>query len=301
MEKGLRLVLATAFISGVSIFLNRFGVAGMDAGLFTTLKNLIVAVLLISTILIFKEWKSLKELRGKEWGWLVLIGLIGGSIPFLLFFTGLKMTTAAQGSLIHKTMFLWVAVLAGLSLKEKINKNVVIGGALLLTGNIVILKITGLSFGAGDLLILAATLLWAGEIVLAKRLLARSPIPGRVVALGRMGFGVAFLVVYLLITQKTVLITGLTTSSWIWIMVTSAFLFGYVFTFYEGLKTVQAGVATAVLLLGTVVTTLLELAWTGVIAWPEIFGGALILAGAALFIGAGNVLARTSTSGQSRG
>ena len=300
MEKGLRLVLATALISGVSIFLNRFGVAGMDASLFTTLKNVIVAALLISTILTLKEWKSLKELRRKEWGQLALIGFVGGSIPFLLFFTGLKMTTAAQGSLVHKTMFLWVAVLAGLSLKEKINRNVVIGGALLLAGNIVILKITGLSFGAGDLLILAATLLWAGEIVLAKRLLARSPIPGRVVALGRMGFGSAFLLLYLLITKKMTLITGLSSSSWIWVIVTSALLFGYVFTFYEGLKTVQASVATAVLLLGTVVTTLLELAWSGVIAWPEIFGGALILAGTAVFIGTKNILTRTSTSGQSR-
>jgi drug/metabolite transporter (DMT)-like permease len=301
MEKGLRLVLATALISGVSIFLNRFGVAEMDAALFTTLKNLIVAALLISIILILKEWQSIKELSEKEWGWLALIGLVGGSIPFLLFFTGLKMTTAAQGSLVHSTMFLWVALLAGLSLKEKIDRNVVIGGVLLLAGNIVILKITGLSFGVGDVLILAATLLWAAEIVLSKRLLVRSPMPGRVVALGRMGFGAAFLVIYLLMTEKMTLITGLRSSSWIWVMVTSALLFAYVFTFYEGLKTVQASVAAAVLLLGTVVTTILELAWTGVIAWPEIFGGALILVGTIVFIGIKDILARSSMSGQSRG
>ena len=101
MEKGLGLVLGTAVISGVSIFLNKFGVGGMDPAVFTTAKNVLVAVFLISTLLALKEWKTLKSLSGKAWGQLALIGLIGGSIPFLLFFTGLQMTSAAQAGFLH--------------------------------------------------------------------------------------------------------------------------------------------------------------------------------------------------------
>jgi drug/metabolite transporter (DMT)-like permease len=298
MEKGLRLVLITALISGVSVFVNGFGVAGMDAGLFTTLKNVIVAVFLLSAILLLKEWRSLKAVTRREWGSLVLIGLVGGSVPFLLFFTGLQMTSAAQGSLIQKTMFVFVAALAAVTLKEKIDKRMVIGGVLLVLGNLLVLRLTGFTFGAGDLLILAATLFWAGEIVLSKRLLMASKMPGRVVALGRMGFGSLFLLLYLIVTQKITLIAGLSQNSWIWIFVTSALLYGYVFTFYEGLKTVQASVATAVLLLGTVITTLLELAWTGIVSWPQLAGGALIIAGIILFLGNKNTLRlRTSTPG----
>ena len=45
-RKGVGLVLATAIISGVSVFLNSFGVKGLDASFFTTAKNLLVAILL---------------------------------------------------------------------------------------------------------------------------------------------------------------------------------------------------------------------------------------------------------------
>ncbi|MBR9693158.1 DMT family transporter [Candidatus Woesearchaeota archaeon] len=285
-KKGLYLVLATALISGVSIFINKFGVKGMDPALFTTSKNILVAVFLISTVLAMKEWKTLKELSTKAWGQLALIGLIGGSIPFLLFFTGLKMTTAAQAGFLHKTMFIWVGILAAVLLKEKISRNMVIGGVLLLLGNLLVLKITGFEFGFGDFLIILATLLWAGEVTLSRYVLTTlDELPGRVVAFGRMGFGSIYLLLYLAVTGKLQLYAGLSGASWLWILVTGAFLYGYVFTFYEGLKRVPASIATAILLLGTVITTLLNLAWNGTIAWQQIAGSALLLGGVIMFTG----------------
>ncbi len=285
MKKGLALVLGTAVISGVSIFLNKFGIQGLDPAVFTTSKNVLVALFLIATILAMKEWKTLKELKKKEWGQLALIGLIGGSIPFLLFFTGLSMTTAAQAGFLHKTLFIWVGILAALTLKEKISRNMVIGGVLLLLGNLFLLKITGFVFGVGDILILAATLLWAVEITLSRHVLKSiDKLPGRVVAFGRMGFGALFLLLYLAITQKITLIGGLG-SSFVWVIITSVFLYGYVFTFYEGLKLVPASTATAVLLLGTVITTLLNLLWNGTIVWQQVLGSVLLIGGAVTFTG----------------
>ena len=280
-KKGLWLVLGTALISGVSIFLNKFGMKDLDPAVFATSKNILVAVFLISTILVLKEWKTLKELNGKEWLQLATIGLIGGSIPFLLFFTGLQMTSAAQAGFLHKTLFVWVAILATFTLKEKISKNMVIGGVLLLLGNLFILKMTGFAFGFGDVLILLATLLWAGEVTLSRHVLKSiDALPGRVVAFGRMGFGSIFLLAYLLITQKITLIPTMTGSAWLWVLVTGVFLYGYVFTFYEGLKRVPASIATAILLLGTVITTLLNLVWNGTIAWQQVVGSVLLVAGA---------------------
>ncbi len=281
MEKGLWLVLATAVISGFSVFVNKFGVTGLDPALFTTSKNVLVAVFLIATILVMKEWKTVKALQPKQWGQLALIGLIGGSLPFLLFFTGLSLTGAAQAGFLHKTMFLFVAILAAITLKENINRNMVIGGVLLLVGNLFVLKLTGFSFGYGDLLILLATLLWATEVTLSRHVLKSvATLSGRVVAFGRMGFGSLFLLLYLAFTQKLPLVSTMTASGWLWVLVTGAFLYGYVFTFYEGLKTVPASVATAILLLGTVVTTVLELVGNGTVAWQQVVGGCLLLAGA---------------------
>ncbi len=290
VDRGFWFVLATALISGVSIFLNKFGVAGMDAALFTTGKNVLVALLLISTLFFLKERGAVRKLSKRDWSVLALIGLIGGSLPFLLFFTGLQLTSAAQGSLLHKMLFLWVVVLAALTLKERVSKSMVAGILLLLAGNLVLLKLTSFTFGLGDALILAATLFWAAEIVLSKHLLRLDHVSGRIVAAGRMGFGALFLLAYLFATNKLALVATLSSGAWGWIALTSVLLYGYVFTFYEGLKRVPASVAAALLVLGTVVTTFLEFAWTGRITGLQVLGSALLLAGAIAIVGIRTVL-----------
>jgi len=285
-KKGVSLVLGTAVISGVSIFLNKFGVKGFDPAIFTTSKNILVALFLISTLLIMNDWKTLRSLSGKVWVQLATIGLIGGSIPFLLFFTGLKMTTAAQAGFLHKTLFIWVTILAAVTLKEKISKNMMIGGVLLLLGNLFLLKITGWTFSTGDFLIILATLLWSAEITLSKYVFTSiKDLPGRVVAFGRMGFGSLFLLLYLAATEKITLYSTFSGTQWLWITFTGALLYGYVFTFYEGLKEVKASVAAAILLLGTVITTLLNLLWTQSIGFHQLAGGLFLIAGALTFVG----------------
>ena len=104
MKKGFLLVLLTAIISGVSIFLNSFGVKGINPFIFTGMKNFIVGMLLLSIILSFKYFNELKNLKRKDWQDLILIGFIGGSIPFLLFFKGLQLINGVQAAFVHKTM-----------------------------------------------------------------------------------------------------------------------------------------------------------------------------------------------------
>jgi len=277
-KKGLGFVLGTAIISGVSIFINKFGVQGIDSSLFTGAKNVVVAIFLFSLILLAKDFKKLKELKLKDYAKLFLIGLLGGSIPFLLFFKGLQMTTASQGAFVHKTMFAWVAVLALVFLKEKLDKGIIIGAVLLLLGNFFLLKMNGFVFTTGDLLILAATLLWSTETIISKQ--ALNTIDSKVVAFGRMFFGSLIILVFLIITNKISLISTLTGTHWLWILVTSAFLFGYVFTWYSGLKTIKASVATSVLLLGSVITTALNHLFAGAVIVPaQIIGITLLVLG----------------------
>src|SRR3989338_4101548 len=111
-ESALFLVLATAFISGFSIFINKFGVAGINSSIFTFGKNTAVAIFLLSIILMTGNFRKFADLKRKQWLDLAAVGLIGGSIPFLLFFRGLQLTSAAAGSFIQKMMFIFVAVTA---------------------------------------------------------------------------------------------------------------------------------------------------------------------------------------------
>lgn len=260
-QRGLILVFFTALISGFSIFINKFGVSETNPYIFVWLKNTVVVVFLLSTILLINKFKELVRLKRNHWIKLSLIGLIGGSIPFLLFFKGLQLTDAASASFIHKTMFVFVTVLALFFLKEKIDRRIIIASILILAGNLFILKLKTFSFNNGDMLILIATILWSMEVTLSKYTL--NELSGEIVAFGRMFFGSVFILLFLLATGNIKDITSITSPQIAWVMLTSVFLFLYVFTFYNGLKLVKAHVAASVLLLGSLITMLLSIAYFG--------------------------------------
>src|SRR3989338_7654229 len=233
-KRGLMLVFLTAIISGFSIFINKFGIAGINSDIFTFSKNTVVAVFLFTVIISLGNFKELKELTKKQWLLLASIGLIGGSIPFLLFFRGLQLTSSSMGSLVHKTMFVYVGIFAVIFLKEKLSKKIIIPALLLLTGNLIILKINTFSFNYGDLLILIAALFWAAENTLSKHVLKE--LSGNIVAFGRMFFGSLFILIYLAATKEIFLIKTMGVEQMTWIIVTSLILLGYVLAWYNGLK-----------------------------------------------------------------
>jgi drug/metabolite transporter (DMT)-like permease len=274
-NKGYLLVLGTAIISGVSIFINQFGVKVVNSNIFAGLKNVVVAVILLCLIFWFKEWKLLAKLKIKEWLTLVLIGLVGGSIPFLLFFKGLALTGGTMTSFVHKTMFVYVIILAILFLKEKVNKNLVIGASLLLLGNMLILKIFGgFQFGYGELLVFFATLFWAVEQIISKKALEN--ISPKVVAWGRMFFGFLFIFVFWGATGQIKLLGSLDVGQLSWVWITAVFLLGYVLTWYAGLKYIKVSTAACILSLGAPITSLLEMAQKGIFDW-QIFSGSLLM------------------------
>lgn len=277
MKKGLILVFSTAIISGFSIFINKYSVSVIDPYVFTFLKNGLVALMLCVIIAAVKERQTLKNLTKKQWFLLLTIGLIGGAIPFLLFFKGLALTSAAQGGFIHKTMFIYILILAAIFLKEKISKNFLIGALLLLLGSLLTLKKLPVSFGRGDILVFLAAIFWAIENVISKYVLRN--LSGKITAWGRMFFGSIFIAIYLGLSGQLSLLEQLTFRQIGWTIITAVLLFGYVITWYSGLKHISVSLAAAVLMLGSPITTALAFASGTKIAPKDIASGLLILAG----------------------
>ena len=279
MEKkyGVLLVFLTAIISGVSIFTNKYGVSKVEPYTFTFLKNVLVAIFLLSLVLFTKELKT-TNLKKKQVYQLILIGLIGGSIPFLLFFKGLSMTSASVGGFIHKTLFIFASFFALIFLKEKIPKKMLIIALILIIGNFLLLNLKSFSFGIGEFLILIATVMWGLENVISKNILKQ--LSGNLVALGRMFFGSLFILLFLIVTNKINIISSLTYNDVIWILLTSILLLFFVITYYNGLKYIKVSVATSILLLGSTITTLLSYLVSNYnISINELFGMVLILVG----------------------
>lgn len=251
------LAVATAIISGISSFVNKFAVSTFsNPVLFTTVKNSLVALFFLGIFLAIRRWTELKKLNRKQWIKLSLIGAIGGSLPFALFFTGLSQTSAINGSLIHKTLFIFVALFAIPFLKEKLVWQQWLGVAIIFGSNLLIGGFSGFSFNLGELMILGATILWAIENIIAKKALA--DISSLTVASARMIFGSVLLSIYILLTGGFGQVTSIGNTQWLWILLTSIFLLGYVLTWYSALKYAPASYVATILTTSTIVTNILS-------------------------------------------
>jgi drug/metabolite transporter (DMT)-like permease len=257
LRTGILLALGTALISGVSNFVAKASVTVIkDATLFTFLKNAIVGVLVIGLVVLFSQWKELRNLNRKDWARLIAIAIVGGSIPFILFFNGLQQTSAVTGSLIHKTMFVWVALLATWQLKERVNWLQGAALVLLLGGTFALGGFQNFHFGNGEFMILTATLLWAVENVIAKRALAN--LSTLTVVAARMVLGSIVLLGVVGFQGKLGSIGTLTFTQWGWVVLPSLLLFGYVITWYSALKRAPATLVASLLVPATFITAILS-------------------------------------------
>ncbi len=251
------LALGTALISGVSNFIAKISVTVVkDPIVFTTLKNAVVALFLVGLVLSFRKWHELRKLTTTQWLKLLAIGVIGGSIPFALFFTGLSHTSALNGALIHKTLFLWVLLLAMPILKERLTKWQWFGIGLVAVANIFVGGFKGFKFNAGELMILGATILWAVENVIAK--VALKDISSLTVSAARMVFGSIILAAFVAWRGGAGAAAHLTAVQWSWTLLSSALLVGYVLTWYAALKRAPATYVAVLLVPATLVTNILS-------------------------------------------
>jgi drug/metabolite transporter (DMT)-like permease len=284
---GLGLALAAAVISGVSVFTNSYGVKSFgDPTVYTTAKNLVAAAALL--VLLGAATRRLPEgltrpSRRSQWVGLAAIAVVGGSVPFVLFFEGLARVSSTNAAFLQKTLVVWVALLAVPFLRERIGPWHVAAIGLLVWGQAVLGGgVRGVGFGSGEAMILAATLLWSVEIVVAKRLLGE--LSALTVGAARMVLGGVILVGYTLATTSWSELTSIGLHGWAWALLTGLILAVYVATWYSALARASAVDVTAVLVLGAVVTALLQTVANGTSLAPQATGLALVAAGSAIAV-----------------
>jgi drug/metabolite transporter (DMT)-like permease len=112
------------------------------------------------------------------------------------------------------------------------------------------------SFGWGEVMILAATLLWAGEVILIKTILPT--VSAQTAAMARMCGGSVLLLGWVIVRGDLGEMTDLSSTQWMWLAATGATLATFVTVWYHALAWNPAIDVTAVLVLGAVVTGILE-------------------------------------------
>jgi drug/metabolite transporter (DMT)-like permease len=278
---GIALAFVTALISGVAIFVNGHAVKHFgDATVYTTAKNAVAGVLLLALAapLLGGPRSELPSIRKHRLG-LLAIAVIGGSVPFVLFFEGLARAEATQAAFIQKTLVVWVALIAVPLLHERLGWPHLAAIALLVAGQAWLVGDAGtVAFGSGEAMIFAATLLWAVEIIVAKKLLA--DLDSRLLGMARMTLGTAVLLGWVVVSGRADQLFSLSGDQWSWVLLTGLILAGYVATWFAALARAQAVDVTAVLVFGAVVTAVLSRVADGVAF--DLGGAVLITAGAIL-------------------
>lgn len=255
-QKGIMYVLVAAAISGFSVFYNK---SALDKGINPLALNIIknggAALLLTFVILSSNQTIRLSQKPLSYWLKLVILGVLGGSLPFILFFTGLSTIPAVNANLIHKTMFLWTALLAIPLLGENINILQMIGYIFVFISNFLIGGFAGFTGNRGELLVLAATLIWTLENILAKKIL--TDIDAGAAAWGRMFFGTVILLVYALWKNSLDVLLVISPTQYLPLSVSVIVLSAYILCWYKALKIIQASLASSFLVLATPITNIL--------------------------------------------
>ncbi len=246
-------------VSGVAIFVNSLGVASVgDSTLYTALKNSVAgAALLVAFTLSPRDRAAMGSLAIRQWGLLFLVALVGGSLPYALYFRGLLLSTPVTASLVDHAQFVIVAVLAAVFLGERLGPAIWTALLVLAAGLTLGLATNALRAGPGLVLLCAATALFAVDFVLMKHLL-RS-VPALTVMTFKMALGSAILLLFSLASGGLSRIAGLSALQWGFIIATGLILLVFTATSVLGLRHASATAVTAISAGSPLVTTALVL------------------------------------------
>lgn len=283
MRKGIALAFVAAIVSGISVFINGAAVKLSDPVAYTVLKDLGAFIIIAAAMLALGEASRIRTLSRKQWAALAVIGVVGGSIPFAMFFYGLKLGGAAISSFIYRSLFIFAGVFGYIILKERPKPADVAAGFAILIGNALLVS-GDLQPGMGPFLVLGATVLWALEYTLSRK--ALSDIAPRTLMASRMLFGSIVLVALMAISGSLGSFAQIGSETFQWLMLTSLALAAFMIAWYTSLKYVPILKAASVFAFGGIITAALEMAFMGrALTPPEAAGFAMICVGVAVAAG----------------
>lgn len=127
----------SAFFAGLTAILGKLGVADINSNLATLIRTAVV--LSFAGVLVFSrnEWGAITVVTARSWIFLVLSGLATGA-SWLCYYRALQLAPASKVAPVDKLSVVIAILLGVLILKEPVNGRLIAGGALVLTGTLLI-------------------------------------------------------------------------------------------------------------------------------------------------------------------
>ncbi len=151
----------------------KFTLGYFDPIVFLTYRFLLTSLILVPLLFILEPrfWLKLSPFTPRDWFFLVICGLTGTSLQLLLLFWGFNLTSAIDASLISSASPILSTLAAWLFLKDRITLREKIGIAIAFIGSIIIVFQPLAGSLAGNLLVVAADVVWVVYLILSKKLL----------------------------------------------------------------------------------------------------------------------------------
>jgi drug/metabolite transporter (DMT)-like permease len=289
--KGAILAILTAIISGIAIPINKLFIVNLDPTVFTAVRAIVIGTIFL-IVVSFQSGFDYKKFKHVPWKYLIAIGVVGGALAFLLYFTGLQLTEASAAAFLKDGMLpIFTTILAFVFLKERISRNMVYAMVVMLVG-IVMIYLSQVNPSQlwsnpqlGDILIIISVVLWAIEYVIAKKAMSLGE-TNFVVSFARMFFGGIILLGFVLLFGKLGTLLALSMQQWINILISTALLFGYVLFWYWSIRMINVSKASALFLISPVIALIASIIIFG--EQPQaiqLVGSAAVLVGAYILIG----------------
>ena len=129
--------LLSALFAGLTAVLAKVGVQGVDSNVATAIRTVVILLFAWAIALAGGGREALLAVPRKAWLFLVLSGLATGA-SWLCYFRALQLGEASKVAPVDKLSVVFAIVLAALFLHEKIAWQHWLGGALIVSGTVVI-------------------------------------------------------------------------------------------------------------------------------------------------------------------
>ena len=129
--------LLSALFAGITAILAKVGVAGVNSNLATAIRTTVVLVFTWGIALATTRTASLHRLSPRTWVFLILSGLATG-LSWLCYFRALQLGEASRVAPVDKLSVVFVIVLAAIVLREQLTWHQLVGGALVVSGAVVL-------------------------------------------------------------------------------------------------------------------------------------------------------------------
>ena len=129
--------LLSAFFAGLTAILAKIGVAGVNSNLATAIRTVVILFFTWGIALFTTKTSELLHLSRRTWLFLALSGIATG-FSWLCYFRALQLGEASRVAPVDKLSVVFAIVLAALILRERLTWHQLAGGALILSGAVVL-------------------------------------------------------------------------------------------------------------------------------------------------------------------